>query len=854
MKKQSFDVTGMSCSACSAHVDKTVAALEGVQSVSVNLLKNTMSVTFDDSATDTELIAKAVSEAGYTATAQDNTSETKAKSSVNNAAELEYEDLKRRLIISAIFGIPLFYISMGHMWNWPLPAFFHGIENALTFVFTQFLLVIPIISTNKKYFDNGFKTLSKGAPNMDSLIAIGSGAAVVYGIYAIYKISYGLGHGNLELVNSFAMDIYFESAGMILLLITFGKFLEARAKGKTSEAISRLLDLAPKTATVLRDGKETTIPTEDILVGDILLVKAGDSFAIDGVIVEGASAVDEAALTGESIPVEKNVGDKVLSASINKTGFLKVKAVNVGSETTLARIIKLVDEATASKAPIAQLADKVSGVFVPIVIAIAAFSVLAWVLAGQSFEFALAMGIAVLVISCPCALGLATPTAIMVGTGKGASLGVLVKSAEALEKAHKIDQIVFDKTGTITLGKPAVTDLIATNSEQELLTIAASLEKLSNHPLSEAILAKAEQELVQPLAVTNFQVLPGSGIEGTIDGAICRAGNFRILENNGISSPENQAKAEELASQGKTSMFFTKNNEIIGIIAAADQIKPNAKKAVDEIKALGISTLLLTGDNPAAAKAVADKVGITDIIAQVLPQNKEEEIRKLQASGKNVAMVGDGINDAPALAASDVGIAIGAGTDIAIESADIVLIKSDLQDIVAALKLSTAVIRNIKQNLFWAFFYNIIGIPIAAGVFYTSFGLKLSPMVGAFAMSLSSVFVVTNALRLRKFKYEKGVMPAMETAPVAPVTAKTNFESKKGELIMKVSAKVDGMSCMKCVAHVKSSLGAVDGVKEVHVVLDTKAVTIELGKEMELDLLSKTITEAGYEVLEINRA
>lgn len=755
MIKNRFEVTGMSCSACAAYVDKIVLQLPGVKTVSVNLLKKSMTVVYDESLLDVATIENTVNNAGYKAMFKGVKNQSKRGASAESepAGGVEYFELKFRLIVSAIFGLPLFYLSMGHMYGWPLLEAFHGEANSLIFVFTQFILLLPIVFANFKFFENGLKSLFKGAPNMDSLIAIGSGAAIVYGIYAIYKVGYGLGHGNIEMVKTFSMDVYFESAGMILLLITFGKFLEARAKGKTSEAISHLINLAPKTAAVIREGKEQEISVDSIIVGDILAIKAGDSVAVDGVVIEGASSVDESALTGESIPAEKSVGDKVLSASINKTGFIKVRAEKVGADTALASIIRLVDEATASKTPIAKLADKISGYFVPTVIVVAGLTVFGWLAAGHSFEFALSMGIAVLVISCPCALGLATPTAIMVGTGKGASMGMLIKSAEALETFHKADVVVFDKTGTITVGHPVVTDIVsAEDDSQRLMQIAASLEKLSGHPLSEAITEAAAKQNIEYLAVSDFEVISGAGVSGIINGTTCRGGNHRMLEQYKIGAGRFKEVADELMAAGKTSLYFTEGDRVIGVIGAADQVKMSAKGAVEQLKAIGIEVMLLTGDNSAAAAAIGREVGITSIIAEVLPQNKEEEIRKLQLAGKCVAMVGDGINDAPALAAADVGIAIGAGTDIAIESADIVLMRDDLFDVAGVLKLSRAVIKNIKQNLFWAFFYNIIGIPLAAGLFYVSFGLKLSPMFAAFAMSLSSVFVVSNALRLRRFK------------------------------------------------------------------------------------------------------
>lgn len=757
LRKEQFDITGMTCSACSARVEKSVAKLDGVQEVAVNLLKNSMVASYDETILNTDQIVQAVVKSGYGAFPKaENKVQTKSgtQAPAKDIAKEEYQNMKRRLIISMVFAIPLFYISMGHMMGWPLPGFLLGMENAMSFAFTQFLLLLPVVFVNFKYYRMGYKTLFHGAPNMDSLIAIGSSAAIVYGIYAIYKIGYGLGHGDMAVVHSFTMDLYFESAGMILALITLGKFFEARAKGKTSDAITKLMNLAPKTATVLRNGREQEIPVEEVALGEILIVKAGESIPVDGILTEGSSSIDESALTGESIPVEKQAGDKVIGATINKSGYFKMQATKVGDDTTLAQIVRLVDEATSSKAPIAKLADKVSGIFVPVVILIAVAATVCWLIAGQSFEFALSIGISILVISCPCALGLATPTAIMVGTGKGAANGILLKSAEALETAHGIDTVVLDKTGTITKGQPAVTDMAAVNGTDEtgLLQVAASLEKLSEHPLAEAIVSEAESRNIPFLLVKNFRQIPGQGIIGEIDGQKCYAGNRRMLEENHIEGGKLMALGDEMANEGKTPLFFARGNQLMGAIGVADVVKPTSKQAIDELKQMGIETIMLTGDNARTAEAIKRQVGVSRVVAEVMPQDKEREVRTLQDAGKRVAMVGDGINDAPALARADVGIAIGAGTDVAIESADIVLMKSDLLDAVTAIQLSKAVIRNIKENLFWAFFYNVIGIPVAAGIFFTAFGWKLSPMIGAFAMSFSSVFVVSNALRLRFFK------------------------------------------------------------------------------------------------------
>jgi Cu+-exporting ATPase len=751
---QKFSVTGMTCSACSASVEKSVKKLEGVQSVNVNLLSNSMSVVFDEASVDHNKIIEAVKNAGYGASDFARDRVTAGQTKKVNPVEQEQKEMKTRIIVSFIFLIPLLYIVMGHMLKFPLPEGLMGVPNAITFAFTQLLLTVPIVYVNRKYYQVGFKTLFRGSPNMDSLIAIGSAAAVIYGVFAIYQIGFGLGHENPDMVKHYLHDLYFESAGTILTLITLGKYLEARSKGKTSEAISKLMDLAPKTAMVLREGLEVEIPVEEVLIGDEILVRPGQSIPVDGVITFGSSAVDQAALTGESIPVEKQIGDKVIAATINKTGFFKFKAEKVGNDTTLAQIIQLVEEASSSKAPISKLADKISGIFVPVVIILATLSVIIWLLLGYSFEFALSIGIAILVISCPCALGLATPVAIMVGTGKGAQNGILVKSAEALETLHSIKTVVLDKTGTITEGKPKVTDIVTVNgiSKYELLEIAASIEKPSEHPLSEAIVEEAEATGVSLFNVDEFQAISGRGIISKMKGIKYIAGNLTFMLENGIDTKGHNQQTDNFAEEGKTPLYFADEKQLIGIIAVADVIKATSRQAIEDFKAMGIDVVMLTGDNKKTAEAIRKQLNIDKAVAEVLPQDKESEVRKIQESGRKVAMIGDGINDAPALARADVGIAIGAGTDVAIESADVVLMKSNLQDAVTAIQLSKATMKNIKENLFWAFFYNILGIPLAAGVFYIALGWKLSPMFGAAAMSLSSVFVVTNALRLRFFK------------------------------------------------------------------------------------------------------
>lgn len=860
MKKEQFNVTGMTCAACSARVEKAVGRLPGVDKIAVNLLKNSMVVEYDETALDTQKIIGAVTEAGYGASLKEAAQQGKAsksmQASANDIARQEYEAVKKRLKLSLVFAVPLSYISMGHMMGWPLPEIFLGVENAMIFSLTLLLLVIPVVFINFKFFRVGFKTLFAASPNMDSLIAIGASASLVYGVYALYKIAYGFGHGDLALVHRFSMDLYFESAGMILTLITFGKFLEARAKGRTSDAITKLMDLAPKTAVVERGGAEFEIPVEEVEKGDILVVRSGMSVPVDGVLTEGHAAVDESAITGESIPVEKETGSKVTGATVVKSGFFKMRADRVGEDTTLAQIVRLVDDATSSKPPIAKMADKVSGVFVPAVIGIALVTAAVWLLLGESFEFALSNAIAVLVISCPCALGLATPTAIMVGTGRGAASGVLIKSAEALETVHEVNTIVLDKTGTITQGEPGVTDVLYSKSAGEALLVktAASLEKYSEHPLAQAIVKYAEQKNVQLAPVTGFTQQAGRGIKGVMEGKGCFGGNRRMLEEAGLYDDIVKMLEEKLAAEGKTPLFFARDGILLGIIALADRVKPTSRAAIEEMKRMGLEVVMLTGDNARTAQAIQKEVGADRVVAEVLPQDKETEIRRLQQQGKKVAMVGDGINDAPALARADVGIAIGAGTDIAIESADLVLMKNDLLDVAGAVQLGHAVIRNIKQNLFWALFYNAICIPVAAGVFYPWLGIKLSPMLGALAMSFSSVFVVTNALRLRFFNpvyaADTGADASGAAAHKCRVEAVDILNTNKKERVdtMKKVLDIEDMMCQHCVAHVNKALSGIEGVEAVEVSLENKNAAVTLAADVADDVLTKAVVDAGYEV------
>ena len=862
LKKNKFNIQGMTCSSCQAHVQKAVENLNGIKNVNVNLLSNSMIVEYDEKTLNDKKIIEAVKNEGYGATLAINSQKDK----IQNDNENTLKSMKKRLIISICFWIPLMYVAMYHMFydlfGIPVPKLindlFHGPENAITFGFTQILLLIPIIYVNRNYFIIGFKRLFKLSPNMDSLIAIGSFSAIIYGIYAIYMIGFGLGHNNLELVSRFSNDLYFESAGTILTLITVGKYLETKSKGKTSEAINKLINLAPKTAIVLKNEKEIEVEVKDIKKEDIIIIKPGYSIPVDGIIIEGESSIDESTITGESIPTQKSINDKVISGTINKNGYFKMKATEVGDDTTLAQIIKLVEEAANSKAPISRLADKVSGVFVPIVITIALLATIFWLINGQSFEFALSIGIAVLVISCPCALGLATPVAIMVGTGKGAELGILIKSAESLELLHKVDTVVLDKTGTITQGKPKVIDIITNQdlinevmsqknkvkvvlnknndltSKNNLLKIAGSLEKNSEHPLAEAIIEKTRENNLNLYEVKDFEAISGRGVRGKIDNIEYFGGNLAFMQENNVKLEDVLLKAEELSKQGKTLLYFAKENRLLGIIAVADTIKPTSKIAISELKKKNLEVIMITGDNKNVAESIGKNLEIDKVISEVMPQDKEREVTKLQASGKRVAFVGDGINDSPALVRSDVGIAISSGTDIAVESADIVLINDDLLSVVSAISLSKKVINNIKMSLFWAFFYNIIGIPVAAGLFYLSFNLKLNPMIGAAAMSLSSVCVVLNALRLKKFK------------PEFKKCDSENLDNKERKIMKKLI--VNGMSCNHCKMSVEKALKKIDSVEDVEVNLETKEVIISSNKEIDNKVIEETIKEAGFEV------
>ena len=755
MDRKKFDVVGMTCSACVAHVEKSVRKLNGVQDVNVNLLTNSMTVDFDQKTLSTQDIILSVEDAGYEAFEKEQTTAKATTPGINHALE-EQKEMKKRVMYSFLFLIPILYLSMGSMAGIPIPSFFVGDKNALTFAITQLLLTIPVFFINRKFFTHGFRSLWQLSPTMDALVAIGSSAALLYGIFAIYRISYGLGHEQLHLVHTYAHDLFFESGATILTLITLGKYFEAKSKRQTSDALTKLINSAPQTANVIRGGIEIEIPVEEVRLNDILSIRPGEKIAVDGIVESGSGSVDQSALTGESIPVYKQTGDAVLSASINKTGYFTFRATKVGKDTTLSQIIQLLEEASASKAPISKLADRISRIFVPTVIGIALLATVVWLLMGYPFEFALSIGIAVLIISCPCALGLATPVAIMVGTGKGAECGVLFKSAEALETGNKIDTIIFDKTGTLTEGEPKVTDVEVLHylNEEELLKVSASLEQYSEHPVSEAILQKAKDLNFTLYELTAFENIPGKGISGKINGQLYKIGNLSFISEN-INTEDMDYLLHQYAQSGKTPLIVTDDENVLGIIAVADTVKPTSREAVTLLKNMNLKTIMLTGDNERTALAIQEELGLDEVIAEVMPQDKDKIVQNLQTEGKKVAMAGDGINDSPALMRADLGFAIGSGTDIAIDAADVVLMKSDLLDVVTGIRLSKAVIKNIKENLFWAFFYNIIGIPLAAGVFYTALGWKLSPMFAAAAMSLSSVTVVMNALRLKNFKPTK---------------------------------------------------------------------------------------------------
>ena len=827
--KEKYNITGMTCSACSAHVTKAVSKLNGVKNVNVNLLSNNMVVEYDDTISSSDIIS-AVTEAGYGAEIENN------KGMIKQAQKLPYDteldNMKKRLIVSFIFFIPVMYMSMGSMAGLPQFSFFKHYEGSFNYAFTLFLLTIPVLIVNRKFFINGFKALINKAPNMDSLVALGSSAAFIYGIFAIYRIGYGYAYQEASIVMKYSHDLYFESAVTILTLITLGKYLETKSKRKTRDAVEKLISLTPKTAVIEKDGKEVTVAYDDIREGDIIIVKPGGIIACDGIIISGSASIDESAITGESMPVEKKQGDKVISATINKTGHIKFKALKVGSDTTLSQIISLVEEAANSKAPISKLADKISGIFVPVVIIIAVISGLFWLYMGESYEFALSIAISVLVISCPCALGLATPVAIMVGTGKGAENGILIKSAESLEMAHNIKAVAIDKTGTITEGKMNVVNIQSFKySQNELLQIAYSMEIKSEHPISKAVVKKAEELNCKLLNIDNFTSYSGLGISCTVNNNVYYVGNGKFLYDKNIDI--NKISNMMLPNKAAAPVYIAENDEVIGIIYVADTIKESSIEAVKGFKEQGIEIYMLTGDNKETAEYIANQAGINNIYAELLPQDKEKIIRELQAKGLKTAMVGDGINDAPALMRSDLGIAIGAGTDVAVESADIVLIKNNLLDALTAVKLSHATIKNIKTNLFWAFFYNIIGIPVAAGVFYTSFGITLNPMIAAVSMSFSSILFVTNALRLKFFKAEK---------------------YSKGDKLMKVIVNVNGMNCNHCKMAVEKALNTVDGVVSAEVNLEAKNASVTLSKEVADSDLMNVVNEAGFEAVSVEKA
>ena len=942
MKKLHFNIQGMTCASCQAHVTKAVEKLDGTKNVNVNLLANDMNVDIDESKVDVQKIIKAVENAGYGATlAEDNfelndnkfNNETNRKNTIDNSLDnsninncdgtcsksninncddtcsnsninnfddthsnlitnksiamknrvqdsndLAIKNMKSRLITSLVFWMPLMIIAMHKMLKIPMPIF-DGTENALTFALVQLILTIPILVANRSMLKNGFRSLIKFAPNMDALVAVGATASFIYGCISIFKMSYGFEHRNLEFFSESMNNLYFDSTGTILTLITLGKFFEAKSKGKTGDVITKLINLAPKTSIVIRDGKEVTIHSEEIVLGDIIVIKPGTSIPVDGVVTEGSTSINQSSITGESIPVEKNVGDEVISGTINENGFIKMKATKIGNETTLAKIVKLVEDASTSKAPIENLADKIAYYFVPIVIGIALVTFVVWMLLGANVAQALNFAISVLVISCPCALGLATPVAIMVGTGKGAENGILFKNADALQTLGEVKAVVFDKTGTITKGRPIVTDIVTKMDEKEFLKIAYLLEKLSEHPLAKAVVEKVQNEIFEitnneakkniglgigdefeenqeyrienknldnklnnenldkidnnlsEVSVTNFKAVSGRGVIAEINNQKYFAGNIKLMEENNINTNAFEDESNKLLSQGKTVLFFANDKKLIGIIAVADTVKEDSKIAIYNLNKMRIKTAIITGDNKLVANEIAKQVGIKKVFAEVLPQDKERIIKDLQNNNMNkVAFVGDGINDSPALARANVGIAIGSGTDIAIESADVILVKNSLIDVANAIKLSKKTLTNIKENLFWAFFYNAICIPLAAGVFYNKFGLELNPMIGSLAMSFSSVFVVTNALRLRFVKLKN-----------------------KEEKIMKEEIKIEGMMCENCVKHVTKALEGIDGVEKVEVSLENKNANIETSKEISDEVIKNSIEEAGYKVTEIKR-
>ena len=868
MKKQQFTITGMTCSACSARVEKAVTKVDGTKDVSVNLLTNSMQLEYDEQKTSVPAIIKAVVDAGYGASVKGKQAAAKAAPQ-EDPVKKSIAEMKHRLVWSIAFLLPTMYISMHglfeKLFGLPVPqivgAVFDGPQNAIVFAFSQFLLVLPIMYLNRRYYIAGFRNLFRGAPNMDSLVGMGSMAAALFGAFAIFRMGWGFGHGDMALVQEYSTNLYFESAGMIVTLITVGKYLEARAKGQTSKALEKLMDLAPKQACVVRGGVEQTIPAEELVAGDEIVVRPGERIPADGVVLSGTTSVDESAITGEPIPVEKQAGDKVTSATINKQGSIHFSAERVGEDTTISQIIRLVDEASASKAPIARMADKIAGVFVPAVIAIAVIAGGIWLAMGASVEFAFSIAICILVISCPCALGLATPVAIMVGTGKGAENGILIKSGEALEIAQSVDTVVMDKTGTITEGRPEVTVIVTADgvAEQQLLSLAAGLEQGSEHPLAEAVMTAAKAKGNAPQAMTDFRALFGRGVEAKADGHTYAAGNAKLMEEKGVDLKAYEAQLAAFADDGCTPLIFAEDDRVIGILAAADVEKATSREAIARFHEMGIEVVMLTGDNARTAEAIRRRMGIEKVIAGVLPENKAAHIKKLQSEGHRVAMIGEGIKEAPALAQAELGIAIGAGTDVAIESADAVLMKSDLLDAVSAIRLSKAVLKNIKENLFWALIYNVICIPLAAGILYPAFGIKLSPVIGAAAMSLSSVCVVMNALRLRFFKPDHGAEISAEQTAAAVSSDRKDHEAadsaaaqsvqEKEAITMEKTLKIEGMMCAHCQKHVHDALAKMDGVTDVTVDLEGGKADVKATHDIPEADFRKVIEDAGYELV-----
>ncbi|MBK5898024.1 heavy metal translocating P-type ATPase [Catonella massiliensis] len=858
MKKETYNITGMSCASCSAAVTRAVEKLEGAKDVNVNLMQNKMTLELSDGLTD-EMVIKAVEDAGYGASVKKDIKSESSKKQTDTADDYAKE-LKLRAIVSFIFMVPLMYFGMGGMFNVPFPKAFMGDGGKLLLALTELLLVIPIIFTGRKFFISGFKHLFKRNPNMDTLIAIGSGTSFLYSIYSLYMIAYFISIGDVKSSMPFGMNLYFDTAGTILTLITLGKYLEARSKKKTTEAISKLVNLIPDKAVILRDGVESEVLVSEVVAGDIVVVKAGETVPVDGVIVNGSGAVDEAMVTGESIPVEKNTDDRVTGGTISRSGYFSFRATNVGEDTALYKIISLVEEAAGSKAPISRLADKISGVFVPVVLCISFLTFIIWLFVRGDFSFALNMAVAVLVISCPCALGLATPAAIMAGTGKGAEKGIIIRNVVSLEVAHKIDTVVLDKTGTITEGRPKVTDIFVNDiDETEFISLAATLESASSHPLANAVTEYAKAKNIEIKRAETLETIEGRGIAGEVEGLALYAGNAAYMQELGITDNRFKAKADELHNLGKTVLYFARGKdkkELIGIIAVADVIKEGSKEAVRELNQIGIDVVMLTGDNERTALAIGRETGVNRVVAEVKPIGKEAEIRRLKEKGKTVMMVGDGINDAPALAGADVGVAIGTGADVAVDTADIILMHSDLRDVPYAILLSNEVVKKIKENLFWALFYNALCIPVAAGVFFAAFGLRLNPMIGALAMSFSSVFVLSNSLRLRfftpKYKKVKARTQITQSQPKQNEKKAQTDETKdnsytKEDIVMEKTIDIEGMSCAHCVKHVTEALNAIDGVK-AEVSLENKNAKVSLLKEVSDDVLKEAVVKAGYEV------